>query len=64
MIRRKLILHPKCSIVFPPAGQSYNPFRKYYEDLVAVLAKQARADGLMDRGQQLKVLNIAAALGI
>jgi hypothetical protein len=38
-IARELILHPNCSIIFPPDDPYDNPFRSYYRDLVAQLAK-------------------------
>jgi hypothetical protein len=41
-IVRALIVSPHCTVTFTPESETflYNPFRKYYFDLVAELAKQ------------------------
>jgi hypothetical protein len=41
-IIRKLILHPNCSIVFPPNERFKNPFWDYHQNLVDELTKHAR----------------------
>jgi hypothetical protein len=62
-ITRELILHPNCSVIFPPDGPR-NPFKKYYRDLVAELAMQARNGSITDQAQRIKVLQIAETLGV
>ena len=63
-IMRELIMHPHCSIIFPPDTQ-HPPFWTYYCGLVRELAEKAR-NGTFDRGEvrRLRVLLAAEMAGV